>query len=707
MTRQGNERQMTDAQRQEHSRLADCLERIDANLSAIGARLTQYQDEIQAAHDHMWEARRDMDHIDKIAMRQSIDQMMRSSEVLRAQAVKLQKLRKSPWFGRFDFRRDDRNETAAHYVGIHDFRDEETQAPWVYDWRAPVSSLFYDFETGPAVYEAPSGRISGDLTLKRQFRIRESRMDFMLDVSVNIVDDMLQETLAEASDEGMRNIVATIQRDQNAIIRDAEAHTLIIQGVAGSGKTSIALHRIAFLLYRFKDTLKSSDILIISPNRVFADYIGNVLPELGEETVPEIGMETLAAQLLGGALRFQTFFEQTALLLESDDRAMKERIRAKATPTFLRQIEAYAQHLEATGFVAQDITLRRRPLPGFVFQTTWERLKHLATAERITAAGNAVIDQFEAQYAIELRKEERAVIRTALRAMVRRTTPRKAYAAFFDWIGRPELFKPEGGKLEYADVFPLIYLRMLTEGVENPYAGVKHLLIDEMQDYTPVHYAVLARLFKCRKTILGDATQSVNPLSASTPERIAEVLEGARRVTLNKSYRSTWQIMQFALKIAPNPDLVAMERHGPEPDLTVVTTRKEALARIAAAVAEFRASGHTSLALLAKTQGQAKRLHKALAEAGVEARLLDEGSTGFSTGVVVTTPHLAKGLEFDRVMVSDASTAVFSTEMDRNLLYVACTRAMHRLSLISVGPPSAFLDAGGQGEERRDSGRAD
>ncbi|HDR29870.1 HelD family protein [Rhodovulum sp.] len=682
---------MTDPKHEEQNRLSDCLARIDANLRVIGSRLSEYQHEIQAAHDHMWEARRDMDHIDKVGMRQSIDQMMRSSDVLRAQAKKLEKLRKSPYFGRFDFRRADRNETGAYYVGIHDFRDEETQEPWVHDWRAPISSLFYDFETGPARYEAPSGTIPGEIDLKRQFRIRDSAMEFMLDVSVNIVDDVLQDTLAQASDDGMRNIVATIQRDQNAIIRDAEAHTLIIQGVAGSGKTSIALHRIAFLLYRFKDTLSSSDILIISPNRVFADYIGNVLPELGEETVPEIGMETLAAQILGDKIRFQTFFEQTALLLESDDDAMKERIRAKATPEFLRQIEAYARHLEKTAFQPEDVVVRKRPLPGFVFETTWERLKHLDIAERIVATGNAVIEQFEAQYHIDLRKEERAVIRTAVRGMVNRTTLRKAYKEFFDWIDRPDLFKPTGGKLEYADVFPLIYLQMLTEGVENPYAGVKHLLVDEMQDYTPVHYAVLARLFKCRKTILGDATQSVNPYSASTSERIEQVLDGAYRVTLNKSYRSTWEIMQFALKIAPNPDLVAMERHGPAPSLSVVNTQKEAVACIKAAVEDFHASDHTSLAALAKTQGQAKRLHKALAEAGIEARLLEEGSTGFSTGVLICTPHLAKGLEFDRVIIPDASEAVFSSEMDRNLLYVACTRAMHRLDLICVGAPSKLL----------------
>ena len=174
----------------------------------------------------------------------------------------------------------------------------------------------------------------------------------------------------------------------------------------------------------------------------------------------------------------------------------------------------------------------------------------------------------------------------------------------------------------------------------------------------------------------------------------AATLKGARRVTLNKSYRSTWEIMQFALRVAPNPDLVAMERHGPEPDLHVVETQREAASRISAAIREFEASDHASLAVLAKTQTQAKRVHKRLAEAGIEARLLEEGSAGFSAGVVICTPHLAKGLEFDRVIIPDASEAVFSTEMDRNLLYVACTRAMHRLSLISVGNPSGFLPVG-------------
>lgn len=258
---------MNEAEIEEAARLKACLDLIQTNLQAISARLDGYARDIQESKTHMWDARRDMDHIEKIAVRQTIEQKMRSGDVVRQQERQLLKLRRSPYFGRFDFQRSGGEERPreAVYVGVHDFQDDETKRIVVHDWRAPISSMFYEYEIGPARYEAPSGEVEGQLQMKRQFRIRDGRLEFVIESGVNIVDDVLQEELSRSSDEGMKNIVATIQRDQNAIIRNAEAHTLIIQGVAGSGKTSIALHRIAFLLYRFKDSLTSDDILIISP----------------------------------------------------------------------------------------------------------------------------------------------------------------------------------------------------------------------------------------------------------------------------------------------------------------------------------------------------------------------------------------------------------------------------------------------------------
>jgi DNA helicase-2/ATP-dependent DNA helicase PcrA len=686
---------MIDIEREERARLEDCQARMRDALATLDVRLSDYAQEIKNRNEYMWDARRDMDHIEKIAMRQTIEQTLDSAETLKAQKNKLLKLMRSPYFGRFDFARGtDPGSSEPIYIGVHHFHDDVARQTLIYDWRAPIASMFYDFETGPARYQAPAGEFDGLLTRKRQFRIRDGALEFVLESGVNIVDDVLQEELSRASnDEGMKNIVATIQRDQNAIIRNDDAHTLIIQGVAGSGKTSIALHRIAYLLYRFKDTLSSDDILIISPNRVFADYIGNVLPELGEEQVAEIGMEILAAQLLDHQYRFQSFFEQTTQLLEKNDEALKARVSTKAASDFLRQIDRYAEELERRSFEALEWRTGRKIVPAWFFAETWQKHHGVQLTERIARVVKAAEQQIGIHYHYDLEIEERRSLREAVRGMNRKITLRQAYQRLYEWLGQPELFKPAGGRLEYADVFPLIYLKMRLEGVANPYPGVKHLLIDEMQDYTPVQYAVLGRLFSCRKTVLGDATQSVNPYTSSNAEQIRLNLPSATTVKLTKSYRSTWEIMQFALAISPNPELEAMKRHGEAPQVVLCKTPAQMYRGIAEDIAAFEASEHQSLAIIVRTQKQASRLHRSLAALGCEARLLDGDSSGFTGGVLLCTAHLAKGLEFDRVIVADASASNFVTEMDRNLLYVACTRAMHRLKLFAVGAASPWLPA--------------
>ncbi len=258
---------------------------------------------------------------------------------------KLLKLVGSPYFGRIDFQSaTDAKETPV-YVGLATFTDETLRQNLIYDWRAPISSMFYDFELGDADYETPSGKVKGTISLKRQYKIRDGVMEFMIENAVSIHDEVLQRELSKSADDRMKNIVATIQRDQNQVIRNETASVMIIQGVAGSGKTSIALHRIAFLLYRFRDTIKAKDILILSPNKVFADYISNVLPELGEEHIPETGMEELASELLEKKFPFQTFFQQVASLLEHPHQEFIERIQFKSSFEFVRQLNKYFIHL--------------------------------------------------------------------------------------------------------------------------------------------------------------------------------------------------------------------------------------------------------------------------------------------------------------------------------------------------------------------------
>ena len=676
---------------EEQARLDDVQARLDRVLAGIENRMRDYDQDVKDQKTYMWEHRREMDFIEKIASRQSIEQSELSGQALADQRKRLLKLKKSAWFGRFDFAEMDASSSEPYYIGVHHFHDDEAGRTLVYDWRAPVATLFYDFETGPGRYHSPNGPVDGQITLKRQFRIRYRDIELMIDSSVNVVDDVLLDTLSEASDEHMREIVATIQRDQNSIIRNEEALVLVIQGVAGSGKTSIALHRIAFLLYRFRDTLSSDDILIISPNRVFSDYIANVLPELGEEEVREIGMEDVADSLLEGQYKFQSFFEQTEALLSGKDDGLKERIVFKSNPEFLRQLRRYAEHVEKSRFRDEDLWISRRLIPGFLMVETFAKHKRMNLTERIAQTTHEITRKVALEYNYELNPDEVRTLREAIRDRVRVETLRQSYQGFYDWIGRPELFSPAGGRLEYADVFPLIFLKMRLEGLRSPYNRVRHLLIDEMQDYTPVQYAVIAQLFDCRMTILGDAWQSVNPYSASTAELIREAFGRATCVALNKTFRSTAEIARFCQKISPNPDLEVIERHGPEPRVLACASKPAQIKAILGLIEDFHASDHHSLGIICKTRRQARQMHRALARQVKNIHLLDDHSGAFTAGIIVMSAHLAKGLEFDRVIVPDVDQANYSTDMDRNLLYVACTRAMHRLVLTHVDTCTSLI----------------
>ena len=306
-------------EQEEREYLEQIREKLLLAIKRADEGVKQFSEELRQNKEYIHEHQSGMDEADMVAAEQSINRMAFSGEGAVARKRRLLKLIDSPYFGRIDFMPEGTSEEAV-YIGIYTFFDELERANLIHDWRAPISSMFYDYELGEASYATPSGKISGEITLKRQYKIRDGKMEFMIENSVNIHDEVLQQELSKSADDKMKNIVATIQRDQNAVIRNETTPVMIIQGVAGSGKTSIALHRIAFLLYRFRDEIKARDILILSPNKVFSDYISNVLPELGEEHIPETGMEDLANELFDNKVPFQTFFEQVALLLEQHDK---------------------------------------------------------------------------------------------------------------------------------------------------------------------------------------------------------------------------------------------------------------------------------------------------------------------------------------------------------------------------------------------------
>ncbi|GAA3931909.1 HelD family protein [Hymenobacter algoricola] len=673
---------------EEREYLEEIKEQLTLAIRRVDDAVKQFSNELREKKEYIHEHQSGMDDADMVAADQSINRMAFTGEAAVARKHKLVKLGQSPYFGRIDFVSRDQIRLPV-YIGIYSFIDEQRRQGLIYDWRAPISSMFYDFELGKASYATPSGTIHGTIELKRQYKIRDGRLEFMLDSDVNIHDDVLQQELAKSSDDKLKNIVATIQRDQNAVIRNETTPVMVIQGVAGSGKTSIALHRIAFLLYRYRETIAAKDILIISPNKVFADYISNVLPELGEEHIPELGMEELAADLLDHRYPFQTFFEQVSALLEEHDPAFIERIRFKSSFEFLGQLNQYLLHIENTYFTVTELRVGRTVVPVAFIQQKFKSYHRVPLLKRFALVANDVRAYVRDAAGRKLSGQEKATIGEAIPRMFRLNNVLDLYRDFYRWIGRPELLRIDHRlRLEYADVFALIYLRLRLEGLTT-YDQVKHLLVDEMQDYTPVQYAVLSRLFLCRKTILGDVSQTVNPYSASSAETIERVFPQAEVVKLYRSYRSTVEITAFAQHLMPNPHIIPLERHGQEPAVVRCHSHEEELETIKLAIVAFQTSGNHSLGIICKTLRQAEKAYQALQAPDVH--LLTAESTSFKEGIIITTAHLAKGLEFDAVIVPFASARTYKTEVDKSMLYVACTRAMHQLTLTYAGELTAFL----------------
>jgi len=677
-------------EQEEREYLEEIKEKLLLAIRRADDRVKQYSTELRENKEYIHEHQSGMDEADMVAAGQSINRMAFTGESAVVRKKKLLKLIDSPYFGRIDFRASENDETTTVYIGIYTYSDETLKANLIYDWRAPISSMFYDFELGAAWYITPSGKIEGEIHLKRQYKIREGKMEFMIENEVNIHDDILQKELSKSSDDKMKNIVATIQRDQNAVIRNETASVMIIQGVAGSGKTSIALHRIAFLLYRFRESISAKDILIISPNKVFADYISNVLPELGEEQIPEMGMEELAADLLEDKYKFQSFFEQVAALLDAPDVSFIDRIKFKSTFEFLSKLNQYIIHLENNYFTFTEIKIGSTIVPFPFILEKFKGYHRIPLLKRYPEVAKDIQQYVRTSTQRKLTGQEKSQIWEAGGRMYKVNNSFELYKGFYEWIGKPELFKTENNKLEYADVFPLLYCKIRLEGIK-AYDYVKHLLVDEMQDYTPVQYSVLSRLFKCKKTILGDVSQTVNPFSSSSAEGIEQIFPQGDVVKLFRSYRSTWEITAFAQHISNNPSLIAMERHGQQPIVKNVNNNTEEIEEIKKIILRFTASEHQSLGIICKTQDQAEYVYSEVKSPGVH--LLTVDSTSFKEGIIITTVHLAKGLEFDEVLIPFASARNYKTDVDRSMLYIACTRAMHKLTLTYSKEKSQFLTA--------------
>lgn len=673
---------MSNIRIQEQEHLNYLINLIDEKLRAISDGVKTYNRNIIEDKRSLWANIYELDPAEIANAHMEINKSINIGDNLVKQKLMLEQMIKRPFFARIDFKCDGDDEVDEVYIGIGTFFDEKKFKILIYDWRSPIATMFYDFEVGRACYQAPRKKISGDLLAKRQYKISNGELEYVIESSVNIDDEMLQRYLAQNSGGVMHNIVASIQREQNDVIRNTKNSVVILQGVAGSGKTSIALHRAAYLLYKFKDTISSRNILIVSPNKVFASYISMVLPELGEENILECEMNQIVENELPSRYMTESQFEHLKRIIDGSDKEYISRTTFKSTTKFVDLLKAFVNSKIQEMFKPLDINFGKWSVSKEYLKARYDNYQRYTPFERI----ERIID--ELKYMAE-GNDCRIIglkVRKILHDMLDYTNPVMLYGEFFDSLDMRDMFCVSKNTIEYLDSFAIAYIKVMIEGMK-PFEYVKHIIIDEMQDYPPICYEFISKAFPCNKTILGDSSQSLDGNCATTAEKIAEVFPGAAVVKLNKSYRSTYEIMEFAKKIIDNKTVDSMERHGENVD---VIECFDMLDNILCAIKDFRESERKTFAVICKTEEQAKKLYQKLS-GNTEISLLTQDSVYGEQDVVITSVQVSKGLEFDQVVIPDCDCHNYQTNTDRNLLYVACTRALHKLQLLHDLKKTPFI----------------
>lgn len=697
------------AYRQEQDRLDETLGEVDRQLAVIGPRYFG-DDFVEQVLDAKREETRE----------------------------RLALLAKEPYFGRLDFEeRAPGRKPVPLYIGKRGMDRPASSEPYIVDWRAPVASLFYSFTGGEDAveYDSPDGPVRGNVHLKRNLAIRERSLQRVVDSYVRggdnlaVSDEFLLYRLGETKDNRLRDIVSTIQAEQDRIIRAPRPLALIIQGAAGSGKTTVALHRLAYLLYQYQEQIRAEKMIIFAPNAMFLDYISGVLPELGVGSIQQSTFADWAMELLEGAVKLadegEALERRFALAPKrptEDDFAPE---RYKGSLAYRDWIDGMLDRFERTMLPEADfVPWEGHRLPAeTIFEWFEVEYRHFPLAQRWDRLSARMKRWLE----IALKEQN-----PGFRGMVERTAKQKlaaylkkmakpAPAAFYkllyglpkapDWLdpaaaGAPPEPVAEATRrglrkniVRAEDLPALLWIRRRLYGADGH--EFDHVVVDEAQDVPPFQIALLnGHMREPSFTILGDLAQGIHEYKGVRRwEELAEVFptERVSRHMLVQSYRSTTEIIEFSARIAAHagtglPSAQPVFRSGEPVAVSKLNGRAELVPFIAGFVAESLRDGMHTVAIIGRTGDACRTLHRELAEAGTEASLLEEGQRDYRGGLSVVPAYLAKGLEFDAVLVVDADAEHYRpVPQDAKLLYVACTRALHRLTLAHAGAPTPLI----------------
>ena len=703
----------------------------------------RFRKDYMETHKEMW------DNIGSVSISNGLDQVVdfmqfinstkmqkRSHEITRKLEEKYEQMLSSPYFGRMDFTENNDDKAEKFYIGISNLINEDYDF-LVYDWRAPVSSMFYEYEIGKAKYECPEGIINGKINLKRQYKINNGKVEYMFDSDINIEDDVLQEILGKSTDNKMKAIVTTIQREQNQVIRNEEYKNLIVQGPAGSGKTSVALHRIAYLLYKHREKIKPQNIVIFSPNDIFNDYISNVLPQLGEENMYQTTFKDYMNTSLGTEFKKEDYGQMMEYIFGHKDLYNYEtrikNIKFKSSLEFINILKEYVSYLEKRNRNFKDITIKDKLIisskelkelfyKDYADLPLKRRLQKIKNRilflmepyekELIEEVANELLNSDSTMTKKEIMNRSRSIVRNQIINVyneINRITRfdllyiyRKLFEKLDNFykgsnikeIKYYTLKNLKYKKLNYEDQIALLYLKGAMGDLPGT-SEIKYVIIDEAQDYTPLQYEILNNLFKsANMTILGDLQQSINPyMNLGSYNNIAHIFpkDNTCLINLTKSYRSTMEITKFARRIL-NKEITDeyVERRGEEPVIFSLPTEEAIKEKLLEDIKVHKEKGYKSIGIITRTVKEAKEVYSFLKDkAPVKAILKDNDE--YVSGIVVIPAYLAKGLEFDVALIYNAGDKNYNCEEERLLLYTACTRALHVLGIYYSGEISTLL----------------
>lgn len=658
--------------------ITDCLQQ---KIKELDEDLSAGQQEIKNMHEYYWENYTEMDEYgyENYDNQQALLHQVHANEEKLSKRKRLTKMLESPFFGRVDFRYDREEESETFYIGIGNFAPRAGMRPLIYDWRAPVSGLFYDYDRGPAAYDAPGGRMEGEITSKWQYKIKNGHMIYGFESDTKIDDEILKQELGSGGDVQLKNIVRTIQKEQNAIIRNTKDRILAIQGAAGSGKTSVALHRIAYLLYHDRENLKAANILILSPNNVFSDYISHILPELGEEHIQEMSFDLFAyKELKEVANNCEDRYDYLEKKMKFQDSEWEIRFKEKQSESFIGQMEGFLAMLEEDLVNIRSITFKGvHKTEEEILHLFYFKFQTVPLLARMDAVMEYLIDEYETLRGKNISEEDMEALRETFQKMYVTTDLYEIYGWLLKDCGYPELSNAEyeRRKLEYEDVFPMLYLKYRLKG-SRKHKNIKHLVIDEMQDYSYLQYSILSMLFHCRMTILGDRAQTMDSECQDVTKFLPKIFgRKIRKIVMNKSYRNTLEIAEYAERIRGGEGLELFQRHGKEVEEFHGLSMEEMLENIEKQVKSANAQYETA-AVITMNESDAYDIYRLLKNRQLPVSYMDRDTSVFKKGMTVTTFYLAKGLEFDQVF------AVLGRETNplyKQAKYISATRALHEL----------------------------